>query len=195
MPCLISAKQFWCLGLCALSPTTGSQSSIYGATDHYLKNRWRSWKWICPPLLLHSVFGFIFKPSVKDVFGAQQRFWILRKESNKVIWHLSKSLFEPPFLQLYHVHCSYRIINFPIQIYGKCFDIIFHLNHLWMGQSYFESSHLCHHHNFRVLSQGEFRTLIEKRWPSMTKKGISSCSCCYICWIGRQSVRRLNERR
>ena len=35
------AKQFWCLCLCALSPTTGSQSSIYGATDHYLKNRWR----------------------------------------------------------------------------------------------------------------------------------------------------------
>ena len=47
-----------------------------------------------------------------------------------------------------------------------------------MGQSYFESSYLCHHHNIRVPSQGE--TLTEKRRPSMTKKGIKSCSCWHM---------------
>ena len=91
------------------------------------------------------------------------------KESNKGLWHLSKSLFELPI-----PHCTYRIVNFPIEIYGKSLDISLSQS-LWMGQSYFESSHLCHHHNFSVPSQGD--TLIEKRRPSMAKKGISSYSC------------------
>ena len=82
-----------------------------------------------------------------------------------------------PHVQLYHEHCKYRIINFPTQIYGKSLDISSSQSP-WMGQSYFESLYLCHHHNIRVPSQGG--TLTEKRRPSMTKKGIKSCSCWHM---------------
>ena len=66
---------------------------------------------------------------------------------------------------------------FPILIDGKSL-VISSYRSLWMGQSYFESSYLCRHHNFRVPLKGD--TLIEKRRPSMTKKGIKSCSCWHM---------------
>ena len=52
----VPAKQFWCLCLRALSSTTGSQSSIYGATDHYLKNRWRVMKMDLPATFVAQFF-------------------------------------------------------------------------------------------------------------------------------------------
>ena len=60
----VPAKQFWCLCLCALS-FPGSQSSIYGVTDHYLKNRWRVMKMDLPATFVAQFF-FIWIKKTKS---------------------------------------------------------------------------------------------------------------------------------
>ena len=90
--------------------------------------------------------------------------------------YLKKEFEHPlPPCKLYHVQCTYRIINFPIHIYGKSLDISSSQSLHYGWANHILKAHLCHHHNFRVPSQGD--TLIEKRRPSMTKKGINSRGC------------------